>query len=81
MLLMHALHIKGDENAVFSNQDQMRYDPYFNPYNKGCRDHPYLRSRLSNNPSGFYQPPCQVSAQDRTNFLSELVIKKKEKED
>ena len=66
----------GDVNAMFSNQGQRKYDPYSNTYNEGWRDHPNLRYGPRNNPPGFDQPSRQPSAQDRTNFLLEQVIKK-----
>ena len=58
------------------NHGQRKYDPYFNTYNEGWRDHPSLRYGPRNNPTGFDQPSRKPSAQDRTNFLLEQVIKK-----
>ena len=53
-----------------------KYDPYYNTYNEGWIEHPNLRYGPRNNPPGFDQPSRQSSAQDRTNFLLEQVIKK-----
>jgi len=66
----------GDVNAMFSNQGQRKYDPYSNTYNEGWRDHPNLKDGPRNNPPGFDHPSRQPSAQNRTNFLLEQVIKK-----
>jgi len=63
-------------NALYSNQNQRRYDLYLNTYNEGWRDHPNLRCDPKPNPPGFDQPSRQPSSQDRTNFLLEQVLKK-----
>ena len=65
----------GNANAVFPNQGQRRYDPYSNIYNEGWRDHPNLRYGPRPNPPGFNQPSNQLSAQDKTNFLLEQMMK------
>ena len=62
---------EGNVNALFSNQNQRRYDPYSNTYNEGWRDHPNLRYGPKPNPPGFDQTSRQPSSQDRTNFLLE----------
>jgi len=67
---------KGNVNALYSNQDQRRYDPYSNAYDKGWRNHPNLRYSPKPNLPGFNQPSHQPSNQDMTNFLLEQVLKK-----
>jgi len=67
---------EGNVNALYSNQNQRRSDPYSNTYNEGWRDHPNLRYGPKPNPLGFDQPSRQPSSQDRTNFLLEQVLKK-----
>ena len=59
---------EGNVNALYSNQNQRRYDPYSNTYNEGWRDYPKLRYGPKPNPPGFDQPSHQYSNQDRTNF-------------
>lgn len=66
----------GNLNVVFPNQGQRRYDPYSNTYDEGWRGHPNLRYGPRPNPPGFNQPSNQPSAQDKTNFLLEQMIKK-----
>jgi len=58
-------------NAVYSNRGQRRYDPYSNTYNEGWKHHPNLRYDPQTNPPDFDQTSCQLSNQDRTNFLLE----------
>ena len=67
---------EGNVNALYSNQNQRRSDPYSNTYNEGWRDHPNLRYGPKPNPSGVDQPSHQPSNQERTNFLLEQVLKK-----
>jgi len=67
---------EGNIDAIYSNQGQMRYDPYYNTYNEGWRDQPNLRYDPQTNPPGFDQAARQPSNQDRTNFLLEQVLKK-----
>ena len=62
---------EGNVDALYSNQNQRRYDPYSNTYNEGWRDHPNLRYGPKPNPPGFDQMSRQPSNQDRTNFLLE----------
>ena len=44
---------EGNVNALYSNQNQRRYDPYSNTYNEGWRDHPNLSYGPKPNPPGF----------------------------
>ena len=44
---------EGNINVVYSNQGQMRYDPYSNTYNEGWRDHPKLRYDPKTSPPSF----------------------------
>jgi len=67
---------EGNVDALYSNQNQRRYDPYLNTYNEGWRDHSNLKYGPKPNPPGFDQPSRQPSSQDRINFLSEQVVKK-----
>ena len=66
---------EGNVNALYSNQNQRRYDPYSNTYNEGWRDHPNLRYDPQTNPPSFDQTSHQPSNQDRTNLLLEQVLK------
>ena len=47
---------EGNVNALYSNQNQRRYDPYSNTYNEGWRDHRNLRYGPKPNPPGFDNP-------------------------
>ena len=64
---------EGSVNALYSNQNQRRYDPYSYTYNAGY--HPNLRYDPQTNPPGFDQTSRQSSNQDRTHFLLEQVLK------
>ena len=67
---------EGSVNALYSNQNQLWYDPHSNTSNEGWRDHPNLGYGPQTNPPGFDQTSRQSSNQDRTNLLLEQVLKK-----
>ncbi|XP_026396376.1 uncharacterized protein LOC113291009 [Papaver somniferum] len=70
-------------NAVFTNQQRQRYDPYSNTYNPGWRDHPnfsYANKQAAaqgpvfNRPSGFQQQQQQHQPQPVQNSESSEML-------